>query len=180
MKKTLFFFLIFMLAIPFSTFAHKVNLFCYSEHDTVHGEAFFSQGSPVKHSVIEVYDQDTDALVGTTKTDDKGMFSLPVREITNIRVVLNAGMGHRTEYLLTRARTEDSAVAQIREDPVQAPLDYHKIAEIVQQELRPLHDDLRRLQQQQSRPDAGTIVGGLGWVVGIFSLLYLLRKKHAP
>lgn len=151
----------------------------YRENDTVHGEAFFSQGSPVKNSVVEVYDLDTDTLVSTTKTDDEGMFALPVRGITNIRIVLIASMGHRTEYLLTKTTTSETAIEETSETPLQAPPDYARIAKIVQQELRPLRDDLRRLEQQQSRPDIGAIVGGLGWIVGIFSLLYLLRKKNA-
>ena len=180
MKKLLFFTLLIILATPFPTFAHKVSLFCYRENDTVHGEGFFSQGSPVKNSTVEIYDLNTDTLVVTTKTDDEGMFSVPVHGTDNIKVVLVASMGHRAEYLLTETTAlEEPSGKETVVDSVRAPLDYEKIAEIVQKEIQPLHDELRRLEKQQSGPNVGEIVGGLGWIVGLFSLLYLLRKKNA-
>ena len=77
-RKFLFIVFALLLAHPNPALAHKVNLFCYIENGTVHGEGFFSQGSPVKNSTIEVYDLDTDTLVGETTTNDEGIFSLPI------------------------------------------------------------------------------------------------------
>ncbi len=180
MSNTIYFVLAVLLALPHLAFAHKVNLFCYIEDDTVYGEGFFSQGNPVKESIVEVYEAESNALVATTKTNDTGMFSAPLHGAENIRVVLDAGMGHRTEYLLTQSRAaEEQFAAATVEESMQVPLDYRKIEEIIQKEIRPLRDDIRRLEKQQSGPDVAAIVGGLGWIVGIFSLLYLLRKKNA-
>jgi nickel transport protein len=179
MKKQLFFILIALLTASFPAFAHKVNLFCYVENDTVRGEGFFSQGSPVKNSIVQVYDLDTGTLVGETTTDGEGTFSMPLNGRKNTKVVLVASMGHRAEYLLTK--TAAPAQTFIEETVANEPLelDYEKVAEIVQAEIQPLRDDIRRLEKQQNKPDVVAIVGGIGWIVGIFSLLYLLRRKNA-
>lgn len=180
MRNFLFFAVALFLIYPDTALAHKVNLFCYIENNTVQGEGYFSQGAPVKHATVEIYDAATETLVGKTNTDAQGTFSLPVHGTKDIKVVLIAGMGHRAEYLLSRSETpEASPTEEVHAGSVVTAFDYNKIAAIVHQEIQPLRDDFRRLEKRQSSPGIVSIGGGLGWIVGIFSLLYLVRNKNA-
>jgi nickel transport protein len=160
--------------------AHGVNLFCYIEGDTVHGEGYFSHGDPVQKAAVQIYNAENDALLATAKTDKKGAFSAPIGNAEKVMVVLTAGPGHRTDYLLSRSKTSSDkpSPGQSKNGP-EPSLDYERLRQIIHQEIEPVRDNLRRLERQQERPDISTVVGGIGWIVGIFSLLYLLRKKNA-
>jgi len=201
MKKITLCFLFAVFLLSFYVFAHGVNLFCYLEGDTLHGEGYFSGGSPAKNSRVEIYDIETNKLVTITTTDNEGKFSLILKEIKNLKIILLAGMGHKAEYILNPSRDmapEASGSGQRQavfktanqegvgtgKADTQGNIygyqpDYRKIEEIVEKKTKPLHEELIKLEKMYSRPNFSAIVGGIGWIVGIFSLLYLLKKKNA-
>ncbi|MDY0390761.1 carboxypeptidase regulatory-like domain-containing protein [Desulfobulbus oligotrophicus] len=81
--------------------AHKVNLFAYTEGGIVYTESYFSDGVKVKGGRIEVQDAGgTTLLKGIT--DDQGLFSFPLSQKEDMTIILNAGMGHKGTYLLKK------------------------------------------------------------------------------
>ncbi len=80
--------------------AHKVNLFAYAEGQTVFVEGYFVDGRRAQNSRVQVFDT-TGALLLEGVTDDEGLykFETPVR--AELRIVLNAGMGHQTEFVMS-------------------------------------------------------------------------------
>jgi len=82
--------------------AHKVNLFAYVEDGRVYTESYFPDGIKVKGGSIEVQDVSGATLLRGT-TDDQGLFSFPLPKKEDLTIVLNAGMGHKSTYLLKRS-----------------------------------------------------------------------------
>ena len=86
-------------AVPAS--AHRVNVFAWVEGDTVSVECKFSDGTKVHQGVIRVLDSAGKELL-KGKTNDKGEFSFKVPKIDDLKVVLEAGMGHRAEWPISK------------------------------------------------------------------------------
>jgi nickel transport protein len=103
-----FFFLMVLFCITNTAYAHKVMIFAWVEGDKVFTESKFSRGKKVKGGEILVYDlKGKNILEG--KTDDKGEFSFAVPEKTTLKIVLQAGMGHRAEWTVPVDEIEDLA-----------------------------------------------------------------------
>ena len=79
--------------------AHKIYVFARVEGDLILTESYFSDERKVKNGVIRVYDSSGEQLL-KGKTDEKGAFSFKIPQQTDLRIVLEASMGHRAEYVL--------------------------------------------------------------------------------
>ena len=77
--------------------AHRVNLFAWVEGDTVYVESKFSGGRGVKAGKITVSDAAGPELL-TGMTDENGAFSFKVPKKTDLKIVVEAGTGHRAEW----------------------------------------------------------------------------------
>jgi nickel transport protein len=85
--------------------AHRVMIFAYAEGDTIHTESKFVPGSAVQQGKILVLDQKTGKELLTGTTDDQGKFSFKIppqaaAQKMDLKIVIEAGMGHRGEWLL--------------------------------------------------------------------------------
>jgi len=81
--------------------AHRVNIFAWVEGDTVLVECKYPDGTKVHEGVIRVLDSAGKELL-KGKTNDKGEFSFKVPKIDDLKVVLEAGMGHRAEWPISK------------------------------------------------------------------------------
>jgi nickel transport protein len=83
--------------------AHRVLVFAFTEGDTVHTESKFVPKTPVRQGKVTVLDQKTGKELLTGQTDDQGKFSFkipPEAQKTDLKIVVEAAMGHRGEWLL--------------------------------------------------------------------------------
>ena len=78
-----------------------MSLFAYSEGGKVYTESYFPDGSPVKGGVIKVYDS-SGKLILKGKTDNDGLFNFKIPVVDDLKIVLEASMGHRAEFLLNK------------------------------------------------------------------------------
>ncbi|MFZ7128337.1 MAG: carboxypeptidase regulatory-like domain-containing protein [Desulfobacterales bacterium] len=85
--------------------AHKVNLFAYVESGTVYTESYFPDGRPVGGGKVTVFDS-RDRLLLEGETDKEGMFDFPVPGVDDLTIVLDATMGHKTSFKLTKDEVE--------------------------------------------------------------------------
>lgn len=85
--------------------AHKVNLFAYAEAGTIHTEGYFPDGRPVSDGKVMVYDSG-DALLLEGRTDPEGLFSFPIPKVDDLKIVLDASMGHKASFKLKKAEVE--------------------------------------------------------------------------
>jgi nickel transport protein len=92
---------------PGGVFAHRVNLFAWVEGNTVFVECKWPDGRRVNEGTMRVLDAaGTELLTG--KTDQEGNFSFKIPKQEDLKIVLEAGMGHRAEWTV---RKEDLSAA---------------------------------------------------------------------
>ena len=91
--------------------AHRVNLFAWVEGDMVYVESKFSSAKPVKSGKIIVSDSvGTELLNGTT--DENGKFSFKIPRKIELKIVLEAGTGHRAEWTIAADEIERPAAGE--------------------------------------------------------------------
>jgi len=101
---------LYLFMISPSAFAHKVNIFAYVEGDIVYTESYFPDGKRVKGGRIEVYDSNGVKLLEGV-TDEKGLFNFNLPKKDNLKIAINASLGHKNSCILsiekhTRAEKE--------------------------------------------------------------------------
>lgn len=95
--------LVLFLALP--ALAHKVNLFAYAEGGKVYTESYFPDGRPVEGGKVLVFDSaDTKLLEGTT--DKEGLFNFKIPKVDDLRIVIEATMGHKNDFTLKKSEVE--------------------------------------------------------------------------
>ncbi len=85
--------------------AHKMNLFAYAEGGTIFTESYFPDGRAVEGGKVLVYDsKDTLLLEGVTDTE--GLFNFDIPKGDDLKIVIDAGMGHKNSFTLKKAEVE--------------------------------------------------------------------------
>ena len=82
-----------------TAFAHKTDIFAYVKDGTVYTESYFPDGRPVKEGTVTVFASDKKQLL-EGKTDAQGLFSFAVPKVDDLTLVLDAGMGHKSQIKL--------------------------------------------------------------------------------
>ncbi|MDT8379873.1 MAG: carboxypeptidase regulatory-like domain-containing protein [Desulfotignum sp.] len=85
--------------------AHKVNLFAYAEGGTIFTESYFPDGRPVAGGKVLVYDS-KDNLILEGVTDTEGFFNFEIPKIDDLKIVIDATMGHKNSFTLKKAEVE--------------------------------------------------------------------------
>ena len=185
----------FCLLWPGPAAAHRVNIFAWVEGDTVHTESKFSGGKRVNGGEIVVLDLEGKRLL-SGKTDSQGEFSFKVPGKTGMKIVIQAGSGHRGEWTIpmeelngvSETKTEPAApVKEVPEKPAErAPVsgvDREELRRIVEQSLdRKLKPVIGLLvETRKTGPTLPDILGGIGYILGLMGLgAYIhFRRKSA-
>jgi nickel transport protein len=166
--------------------AHKVTIFAWVEGDRVFTESKFSGGRKVTGGKVAVFDREgTQLLEG--KTDEKGEFSFRVPKLTDLKIVLNAGTGHRAEWTITESEIRQAGYQEETREvapPPQASTDLgvgkDEIREIIDESLdRKLTPIVKMLAELQTKgPSVTEVIGGIGYIVGLMGIaLYFLSRR---
>jgi len=166
--------------------AHKVTIFAWVEGDTVFTQSKFSGGRRATRAKVAVFDRaGTQLLEG--KTDGKGEFSFKIPTLTDLRIVLDAGAGHRAEWTITESeirqagyQEEAQEVATPRRKSGGLDLQVEEIQKLIDESLdRRLTPIVNMLAEQQAKgPSMTEVIGGIGYIVGLMGLaLYLLSRR---
>jgi len=175
--------------------AHNVFLTAYVEGDTVFVEGGFSDGTLCENAKIEVFDPSGHKLL-EGKTDENGVFSFKPPQKTDLKVVLNAGMGHRDEYTVPAEELPDmtgmqKAEAEVMSAPgtetlkprasdAAARIDPEEVESIVdrviQKRLRPL-TQLVAKSQRKTGVSPTEIFGGIGYILGLMGIAMYFRYR---
>ena len=175
MKKIFFLSIIYVIIFQTAAWAHKVNLFCWREDGVLRGEAYFSGGRPAQDSKIEVYNRSSGVLLAESSTDAEGAFSFELDSQCPLRVVLYAGQGHQAEFFL---ENEGETISQPPEESVPKPRESLELESAIDKKLNPLNKRIAELEKKISEPSFSEIAGGIGWIIGIFALLYFFRRNR--
>ena len=185
--------------------AHRVTLFAWVDGDTVHTQSKFGGGKRVMGMPVVVLDPAGNRLVEGT-TDDQGRFSFKVPQQTDLKVVLEASMGHSAEWtvkadeLARAAGAASGAAAVAPAAPISesretaagpaAPIasgtlsseDVRRIVDAaLDQRLTPLTEMVADMAQKG--PGVTEIIGGIGWIFGLVGVALTVsgrRRKRGP
>jgi len=103
----LFFAVSFLIPQEYS-YAHKVQMFAHVEGSKVFVEGYFADGKKAKNSEVTVFDNKSGERLLGGKTDDMGKFSFNIPKKTDLRISLNASLGHKTEQVLPGSELPDA------------------------------------------------------------------------
>lgn len=170
-------------------YAHKVYLYAWVEGDVVRTECYFGGKKKAIGGTIAVYDLSGKKLL-EGKADEKGEFSFPIPQKTDLRIVLDATMGHKAEYLLKAEElfgtesTPKQPPAQeqgeiIEREPVElmGAEEIRKVVEeVVDEKLKPIARALNEMKREEG-PGMTEILGGIGYILGLMGLVAYFKSK---
>ena len=201
--KTIYFFLIliFSVMVSYHAYGHKVYLFAWVEGDVVHTDSYFPSKKKVIGGSIEVFDPAGNKLL-EGKTDDHGSFIFKIPKRTDLRIVLDATMGHKTEFLLpaeemsgrvslkdveTDEKAGEAGGAGKRDKPEhtatlsnrQVDLQQLKIMfeKTLDSRLRPIERKIAGLQKEKE-PGFTDILSGIGYILGLMGVVLYFKSKR--
>jgi nickel transport protein len=100
---------------------HGISVFAWVEGERVQVESKFSGGKRPVNATVRVFDPEGKELLSGT-TDDKGAWSFDLPQHTTLKIVLEAGMGHRGEWTLSAEEVgATSSAADADEKPHSHP-----------------------------------------------------------
>ncbi|WP_243544068.1 hypothetical protein [Pseudodesulfovibrio tunisiensis] len=183
------------LALPQNGLAHKVNIFAYVDGDSVVTDSGYSRSRRVHDGIVEVHDAATDNLLLSGNTDNEGRFTFAIpaqaREgRMDLRLLLRAGAGHQAEWVVKYAEYGDSPAdasggnASVAAPTVGGDAEVQAastelealVARAVHREMEPVKHMLAEMNQ--SGPGVSEIVGGIGWIMGLFGILAYARSRR--
>lgn len=175
---------------PLPALAHKVIAGVFPSGDAIEGEIGFSNGDMASETVVTVTGPDG-AELGRVKTDADGVFVYtPTAPVTH-HFHANLGPGHVADVTMSAeevakimgvaAANVEVPAASTAQDPAATPLaslsdeERQVIAQAVRDEMRPLR---RELAAYREHNDFQTILGGIGYIIGLFGLGFYLAARR--
>jgi nickel transport protein len=173
--------------------AHKVNMFAFAEGNQVFVEGYFSDGKRARNSEVIVYGSDGERLVRGV-TDDEGAYTFDIPSQSDLRITLNAGMGHMTEDIIASNElsgssdspvtetagvdgstvSESGPVEPVGQSVIPSSISKGELKKAVGEAIRPLMRSISELEERRSFSD---IVGGLGFIVGIAGIFFYVKAR---
>jgi nickel transport protein len=175
--------------------AHRILVFAFVEGDFIRTESKFIPDTPVHQGKVEVLDKKNGKVLLTGQTDNQGKFSFKippeaVAQKLDLEIVTEAAMGHRGSWLLkansylTGATPEKAAdpapasatvpaapgILHLNQQELDAALD-----KALERQLAPIKETLGKMSAHRTSP--ADIIGGLGYLMGIFGLLAYFKSK---
>lgn len=188
-----------LLALAAPALAHRVNIFAYVDNGVVKAECFYSKSSRVNHGKVIVTDLVSGAELLRGETDENGAFSFPAPEAARaakhgLKITLVAGEGHQneTEVAFEEFGAAPAAPASTWVSAPAAPAgapaapaaggDQEALARLVEDAVARQISPLKRMlaQSQEAGPGPVEIVGGIGYIFGLFGVAAFMasRKKR--
>ncbi len=189
----------FVLLSP-AAMAHKVNLFAYAEGMEVFVEGYFVDGKAAQNSTVKVYGG-ANELMAEGVTNDEGQYQFSLTDVSDLKIILNAGMGHQAEFILL---ADDLGLGEIAMDtatenkmPIPDNISVEPSAEVmtsvnfspaygaedvkalvfmaVKEANKPL---VRELSAAQEKASLSGLLGGIGYIVGVLGLFAFFKAKQ--
>lgn len=98
-KVFLFTFLLISL-LPFSAYAHRLNIFVEVNGQDIVVNSYYSGGAKCKECKVEVYSDSKKIKEG--KTDERGIFLFKIELPIKLKIIVFDKMGHRAEYEMNK------------------------------------------------------------------------------
>ncbi|MDW8191635.1 MAG: cobalt transporter CbiM [Synergistota bacterium] len=169
-------FLLVFFSLSDSCLAHKVKTFAYlDDSGKVITRTYFSSGEGVKGARVWVYDNVKGELILEGKTDEDGNFAFnPPPGVSEIKITVEADLGHKSQALLSlnEGRSLPSGSSEVK---IQNP---EELSRLIDEKLKPIRDSLFKIEERLSKPSITEIVGGIGYIFGVFGILAMVLARR--
>jgi nickel transport protein len=175
--------------------AHRILVFAFVEGGVIHTESKFVPDTPVRQGKVQVLDKKNRQVLLTGQTDNQGKFSFKIppealAQKLDLEIVTEAAMGHRGSWLLKAenfvtgappGKAADPARASATDAPAPGTLHLNQqkldaaLDKALERQLAPIKEAL--IKMSAHRTSMADIIGGLGYLVGIFGLLAYFKSK---
>lgn len=179
---------------PLPALAHRVIVAIYPSGAAVEGEIGFSDGTMAADQAVNVTAPDGRVLA-TVTTDAEGAFRYTPTDALALRFRADLGGGHIADTTMPEADVAkllgkadalaqaQAAIAapQARQGAPAALSEAERLiertatAEMLRDELRPLRQEIAAYREKN---DLQTILGGIGYIVGLFGLGFYLAARR--
>lgn len=172
--------------------AHKLKAFATVDGDAISGTVFFSGNVPAREVSIQVLDPDGH-VVGRTASDENGRFRIAIAGPFDHRIVADTGDGHHSEFVVRREELPSDAQAHAppamsaaaaaalpptfaapAARPPSSDIDT-VVEQTVSRQLAPLREQLDAFEERVLWRD---VLGGIGYIIGLFGLAAWLISRH--
>lgn len=180
-------------------YAHKLKLFATAEGKIISGYAYLSGGTRLRNRSVQVCSPSGDKL-GQAMTNENGEFAFSARCKCDHVLKIDTGDGHAAEFVVKADDLPDdlpafgnspkagsvsaaSAETKLTDDAGQllAAKDVQRmIAKAVSKQIRPLREQLDRMEERISLRD---VIGGVGYLLGVTGIAFYflgLRRGEKP
>jgi len=168
--------------------AHKVYIHAWFEGDTVYVESYFGSKKKVQGALIQVFVFSGEKLL-EGRTNERGEFSFKSPQNTDLSIVVDAGMGHKNEYILKAeeftdasdvktemGKTDEAEVVSLSPNLADAEQIRAIVEQALDSRLKPVMRELARSRKEKS-PGFTEVVGGIGYIFGIMGLVMYIRSR---
>lgn len=178
--------------------AHRVHIFATVQGGEIVADCRFSKKNPARNARIEVLDATSGKLLLSGKSDAQGAARLALppelaAHPVDLLLVLDAGEGHRGEWRIGADELRNAAPAPATPAAADhgatsptAPPSAASIPAAANPVCISPEELAARLRDQETRlraeaaaqgPGLTEIIGGLGWIAGIFSGIAALKRR---
>ncbi len=195
-----FFLLCLIFAVNATAQAHRVYLFAVVEGTDIVTDSRFGKSRPARGSRLQVFCDKDNKLLLEGKTDRQGAFRFPIpqkilQNPVDLRLELDAGAGHQAKWVIEASEIPRQQAPEVAKTATRPPLQ-ENISErlkkddqvlLTEQRLQKIIDrslsarlapiQAMLIAQQTNEPGFVEIVGGIGWIFGLFGLIAFLKSR---
>lgn len=165
--------------------AHLLKVFAFAEGNSITGNTYFVGGTPASGASVRVMNADGHLLDSLTP-DAEGKFSYQATSMEDHIIVADTGDGHLAKWLVTAAEltgnealpsnqdSSSTAVSANAQEPSHSGLSAI-VETAVARQVRPLREQMIAYEESVRLQD---IVGGIGYIFGIFGLAAWWHQKR--
>jgi len=201
MRFLIIFFILFLFLFTDIGFSHKINTFAYREGNRIIGEAYFADGSPCIKCRVELYNKEGNKIFQTI-TDEKGRYNFVLKEKGSLKIKVIAGEGHLAEFELEGIKEPESEsklsktskekkVSKAQKKSytnklsqsfeVVSNIDKKEIKKLVKEAVKEETEGIKNLlieiKKDMDKVRLHDIIGGIGYIFGIWGIIILLKYK---
>lgn len=167
--------------------AHRLNLFATSDGSRIDGYVYFPGGGRAADLPVRLTRGET--LIAEQRSDGEGRFSFALDGLDGeVELRANSGDGHLARFAITLAPpaadlpgpTGEAASAAGHPPATpdcSATGDDKALQAAIAAQIRPLREQLDALAAQRRWQD---VVGGIGYILGLFGLAALFYSRRRP
>ena len=178
--------LVALLATAGTASAHRLKVFASAIGNSIEGQAYFVGSGPAANVDVTLRDA-ANTLLQSGKTGPDGKFALPTSGTGDVVVTVDAEDGHIAHFTIAGSELDPVSAPDAAAKPAAngtvpvvanaapaVPMADIEIA--VARKIAPLAAQIDAIESSLRVQD---IVGGIGYIVGIFGLLAFLKSRRA-